>query len=157
MMVIIHIGLSLALLMVIYSDYRYWRVPNPLVVVIFALALLRQALAPVAADEVIFIALGSIFLLLTGVFLLRQKRASLGLGDVKLAIALIWLSGYSFLIIVWLASLSGLGQSLLENRGFSAKAQIPLASHLGIWSLSELYWAFPQFLLHQCVTNACLN
>jgi Flp pilus assembly protein protease CpaA len=73
MMVIIHIGLSLALLMVIYSDYRYWRVPNPLVVVIFALALLRQALAPVAADEVIFITIGSIYLQLTVVFLLRQK------------------------------------------------------------------------------------
>jgi Flp pilus assembly protein protease CpaA len=147
MMVIIHIGLSLALLMVIYSDYRYWRVPNPLVVVIFALALLRQALAPVAADEVIFIALGSIFLLLTGVFLLRQKRASLGLGDVKLAIALIWLSSYSFLIIVWLASLSGLGHSLVENRGFKAKGAIPFAVHLSGWTLSELWFDLPGNLL----------
>jgi len=132
------IGLALAGLMlaIAVSDWRRYRVPDPLVALALALRVFDLLTAPpgprgeaLLAAFVRATAMAGFFWLFRLAYRRLRKREGMGLGDVKLAaVAGAWVDWPLLPFVVEFAALFGVGVALLRaGRGLRGDTKLPFA------------------------------
>jgi leader peptidase (prepilin peptidase)/N-methyltransferase len=136
----------LLMLLVAIIDWMHLVIPNQLVIVGFIFGMVLKAFVNrVVLLNAIFSSVGSlvvitIILLLSNLFF---KKETMGWGDVKLAGVIgLFLGFQNFLIVLWLAALSGsvCGVWLMRRRGILRETKMPFGSFLAITACVVLYF-----------------
>ena len=134
------------MLLVAIIDWMHLVIPNQLVIVGFIFGMVLKAFVNrVVLLNAIFSSVGSlvvitIILLLSNLFF---KKETMGWGDVKLAGVIgLFLGFQNFLIVLWLAALSGsvCGVWLMRRRGILRETKMPFGSFLAITACVVLYF-----------------
>jgi prepilin signal peptidase PulO-like enzyme (type II secretory pathway) len=136
------------LLMVLIAiiDWKHFIIPNQIVIVGFVFGLAIKAL--INTDVLAYAIISSVGSMVTVAIILYLsniffKKETMGWGDVKLAGVIgLFLGFQNFLIVFWLAALSGsiYGIWLLRKRGMPRETKLPFGSFLAAAACVVLYF-----------------
>ena len=121
--------------LVIYYDFRYWRIPNFLVISITVFSLLKVGIDYQYLSIINDLVFPIIFLVLLLFLLTRIYPHGLGAGDIKYIIALSIYFNWWIFPILWLSSLTGLVHFGFLKLLNTKCDRIPFGVHLGIFTI----------------------
>ena len=134
----INAGIIVTALLVIFMDWRYYRIPNALIIINILFAFAWQFFTFSDWYILIEIIVSIVLLVIIFYLLLMNIPKGIGGGDIKYALTLTLYFGPIFFLVLWLASITGLAHRLLLSSIGGSKKVIPFAVHLGLWTIIEV-------------------